>query len=160
MKTKITLLILIVFGLLAMTACEKSSPTNTSSNVPATTATASSVSSTATSGKEIAAAKIGNLSVVFSNPQGHFKEGDNDFTVEFRGVDGKPVDVGASTIVIDMPAMGSMPHMKNNVKLLTTNTPGVYQATTKLEMAGTWTAHVAYKGSAGEGKTDFSITAK
>ena len=103
---------------------------------------------------------MGNVSVVFSNPQGHFKEGENDFSVEFRGADGKPIDVGASTIFIDMPAMGSMPYMKSNVKLLTTNTPGVYQATTNLEMAGTWTAHVAYKGGAGEGKADFSITVK
>jgi hypothetical protein len=43
---------------------------------------------------------------------------------------------------------------------VTTNTPGIYQATTNLEMGGTWNVHVAYKGSAGEGKMEFPIQVK
>lgn len=112
------------------------------------------------SGKKILAVEIADLLMILSNPRGSFSEGENEFTVEFQGAGGKPVEVGAITMSIEMPAMGSMSHMKNDVKLTTTNTPGIYHATAHLEMAGTWQMHVQYKGQAGEGRADFSITAK
>lgn len=111
-------------------------------------------------GNVMATQKAGDLTVTLSNPRGHLTEGSNDFTVEFKNAAGQPVDVGAITMFIDMPAMGAMAYMKSDVKLVTTSTPGVYHATTTLEMAGTWQVHVKYKGQAGEGKADFSINAK
>ncbi|HWQ35900.1 MAG TPA: FixH family protein [Blastocatellia bacterium] len=123
-------------------------------------ATGSSSSGNTTTGQVIVSQKAGDLTVTLSNARGHFTEGSNDFTIEFKNAAGQPVDVGAITMFIDMPAMGSMPYMKNDVKLVTTNTPGIYHATTSLEMAGTWQVHVRYKGQAGEGRADFSIHAR
>ncbi|MBS1812650.1 MAG: FixH family protein [Acidobacteria bacterium] len=118
-------------------------------------------SSVASTGKVFGSGKAGDVTATLSNALGQLKDGDNDFTVEFRNAAGQPVDVGAITMFIDMPAMPpTMPYMKNNVKLVTTNTPGIYQATVHLEMAGTWNVHVTYKGSAGEGKIEFPIHLK
>ena len=139
-------------SLIVLSACSQPS---TSGNTP----TASSSTAVSTS-KTIAEAKAGDVTVLLTNSQGHLKAGENDFTVEFRNAAGQPVDVGAVTMFIDMPGMGAMPPMKSNVKLMTTNTPGIYQATTNLEMAGTWYGNVSYKGNAGEGKTKFAINAK
>lgn len=145
--------ILLLSCLLTLAACNQ---TPTSS----TTTTTAVNQPVASSGKTIAESKAGEVAVLLTNSQGHLKDGENDFTVEFRNAAGQPVDVGAVTMFIDMPGMGAMPPMKSNVKLMTTNTPGIYQATTNLEMAGTWYANVSYKGNAGEGKTKFAINAK
>ena len=158
MKTK--LLLFTTLSLLTfLAACNQTPANNGVSNTAATpTPPASSVAST---GKVISSAKSGDITATLSNPQGRFKDGDNDFTVEFRNAAGQPVDVGAITMFIDMPAMPpTMPYMKSNVKLVTTNTPGIYQATTNLEMSGTWNAHIAYKDTVGEGKMEFPIQAR
>ncbi len=156
MKIKLLLFTLL---LTFLAACNETPATNNASNTAATpTPPASSVASI---GKVISSAKAGDITATLSNPQGQFKDGSNDFTVEFRNAAGQPVDVGAITMFIDMPAMPpTMPYMKSNVKLVTTNTPGIYQAATNLEMSGTWNVHIAYKGSAGEGKMEFPIQAK
>ena len=145
--------ILLLSFLLTLAAC------NQTPNNPTTTTTTVN-QPVASSGKTIAESKAGEVMVVLANFLGHLKDGENDFTVEFRNAAGQPVDVGAVTIFIDMPGMGAMPPMKSNVKLMTTNTLGIYQATTNLEMAGTWYVNVSYKGNAGEGKTRFAINAK
>ena len=113
-----------------------------------------------TTGAVIGSGKAGDLTVTFSNARGRLSEGENEFTVEFKNASGKHVDVGAITLFFDMPAMGSMAYMKNDAKLTTTQTPGVYHATAKLEMPGSWQARLSYKGPAGEGKIDFPIQAK
>lgn len=120
----------------------------------------SNTNSSPSTGAVIGSAKAGDTTVTLSNSAGHLSAGNNDFTVEFKNAAGHPIDVGAVTMFIDMPGMGAMPPMKSNVKLMTTNTPGIYQATTNLEMAGTWYANVSYKGNAGEGKAKFAINAK
>lgn len=152
---------LILFTLLLtfIAACNETPTNNAANNAVSTPAPpASSVAST---GKVIGTAKSGDITATFTNPQGQFKDGSNDFTVEFRNAAGQPVDVGAITMFIDMPAMPpNMPYMKSNVKLVTTATPGIYQATANLDMGGTWTAHIAYKGGAGEGKMEFPIHVK
>ncbi|HZS07712.1 MAG TPA: FixH family protein [Blastocatellia bacterium] len=142
-------LVAIISLLAALSACNQSASGSGGSGAPA-----------ASTGKVIASQKAGDLTVTLLNPAGHLSEGNNDFTVEFKDAGGRPVDVGAITMMIDMPAMGSMPRMESKVKLLTTGTPGIYQATTSLEMNGTWQVHVAYKGPAGEGKADFPIQTK
>ncbi len=144
--------ILLLSFLLTLAACNQ---TPTSSTTTTTT-----VKPVASSGKTIAESKAGEVTVLLTNSQGHLKDGENDFTVEFRNAAGQPVDVGAVTMFIDMPGMGAMAPMKSNVKLMTTNTLGIYQATTNLEMAGTWYGNVSYKGNVGEGKTKFAINAK
>lgn len=116
--------------------------------------------SAASDGAIIATQKAGNLTITLSNGKGHFSEGENDFTLTFRNAGNQPVDVGAITMTVEMPAMGSMPLMKSDAKIVTTNTPGVYQGHLKLDMGGTWQVHIKYKGQAGEGQADFSINAK
>lgn len=156
MKTKLLLFTLL---LTFLAACHETPANNVASNT--TTTPTPPASSVASIGKVIGTAKSGDITVTLTNSQGQFKDGDTDFTVEFRNAASQPVDVGAITMFIDMPAMPpTMPYMKNNVKLVTTNTPGIYQATVHLEMAGSWNAHIAYKGGAGEGKIAFPIQAK
>jgi hypothetical protein len=110
--------------------------------------------------KEIRSGKVGALTVSISNAEGVLKHGDEEFTVTFKDASGKPVDVGAASLNFYMPAMGTMPVMNNAATLTTTNTPGVYQAKAKIEMAGEWQAQVAYEGPAGSGKGSFPVTAQ
>ena len=155
MLRKYIFTILVLLVTIALGACTQSpaSGGNAISSNPNT-------SSTPSTGAVIGSAKAGDVTVTLSNSAGHLSAGNNDFTVEFKNAAGQPVDVGAVTMFIDMPGMGAMPPMKSNVKLMTTNTLGIYQATTNLEMAGTWYANVSYKGNAGEGKAKFAINAK
>ena len=110
--------------------------------------------------KEIKSGKVGNLTVTISNGEGVLKHGDEEFTVTFKEASGKPVDVGAASLNFYMPSMGTMPVMNNPVALVTTSTPGVYQAKAKIEMAGEWQAQVAFEGPAGSGKGSFPVTAQ
>jgi len=111
-------------------------------------------------GAVIATSKAGDLTVTMKNARGELREGENEFTLEFANSAGQMVDVGAITVFFDMPAMGSMPYMKNDATLTTTATPGVYRGQTRLEMKGTWQTKLSYKGPAGEGQTTFTINAK
>ncbi|QQS49178.1 MAG: FixH family protein [Acidobacteriota bacterium] len=111
-------------------------------------------------GKVITSSKAGDLTVTLTNARGELREGENEFTLEFRNASGEPVEVGAITLFFDMPAMGSMPYMKNDATLTTTGTPGVYRGQARLEMKGTWQTRLSYKGPAGEGQTTFNINAK
>ena len=108
-------------------------------------------------GKLIAESKSGNIKLVMTNPTGKLKEGDNTLTIEFQDQQGKPVDIGTGTVWLEMPHMGAMSAMRANAKLLTTQTPGVYDASVRLDMAGTWNLHAKYKGPAGEGQIDLEI---
>lgn len=156
MKTKVALIFTTVFLLTFFNACSEPAAHRGASPAASTPA-----NNTASTGKAIASGKSGDLIATLTNAQGQLKDGDNDFTVEFRNAAGQAVDVGAITMFIDMPAMPpTMPYMKSTVKLTTTNTPGIYQGTVHLEMGGTWNVHIAYKGGAGEGKMEFPIHLK
>ena len=111
-------------------------------------------------GSVIAASRANNLTATLANSKGYLSEGQNEFTLEFKNDSGQPVDVGAITLYFDMPAMGSMPYMKNDAVLTTTNTPGVYRGTVTLEMKGTWQTKLSYQGPAGNGQMTFTINAK
>ena len=103
---------------------------------------------------------MGNLTVSISNEEGVLRQGDEEFYVTFRDAAGKPVDVGAASLNFYMPAMGTMPVMNDPATLTTTDAPGVYRATAKIEMAGEWQAQVAYEGPAGAAKGSFPIMAQ
>lgn len=140
------LLLLLSSTMVLLAACSKTS-TNSSTN-------------TASAGQVITKQKAGDLTATISNSKGHFSEGENEFTLEFKNASNQPVDVGAITFAFEMPAMGSMQHMSSEAKITYTGTPGVYQGQAKLDMGGTWQAHLKYKGQAGEGKADFPVMAK
>ncbi len=110
--------------------------------------------------KVVKSGQINNLTVTIANDEGVLRQGDEEFTLTFADGAGKPVDVGAASLNFFMPAMGTMPVMNDPATLTTTNTPGVYQAKVKLQMAGEWQAQISYEGPAGNGKGSFPVTAQ
>lgn len=108
----------------------------------------------------IATARAGEFNVTLSNTKGYLSSGDNEFTVAFTNAANQPVDVGAITLNFEMPAMGTMPTMRSSAQLTTTPTTGVYHAQVKLEMGGTWQTTIRYRGAAGAGEANFSLTAR
>ncbi|MEO8574868.1 MAG: FixH family protein [Pyrinomonadaceae bacterium] len=115
---------------------------------------------TAGAGKPIKSGQAGNLTVTISNSDGVLRKGKQEFTLTFADAAGKPVDVGAASLTLYMPAMGSMSAMNNPAALTTTSTPGVYKASANVEMGGEWQAQVSFDGPAGNGKTSLPITAQ
>lgn len=111
-------------------------------------------------GKEIKSGRVGSLTVSISNEEGVLRQGDEEFYVTFKDAAGKAVDVGAASLNFYMPAMGTMPVMNDPATLTTTDAPGVYRATAKIEMAGEWQAQVAYEGPAGAAKGSFPVMAQ
>lgn len=111
-------------------------------------------------GKVIKTVPVGGLTATLSSNTGQLKQGDQEVMLAFTDSSGKPVEVGAVSLNFHMPAMGSMAVMNDTVTFTTTNTPGVYRGKVNIGMAGEWQAQLAYEGSAGTGKTTFSVTAK
>jgi len=111
-------------------------------------------------GVPIASAPGNGLTASLSNGKGYLSEGPNEFSLDFRNGQGELVEVGAITLYFDMPAMGSMPYMKNDATLTTTTTPGIYRGAVTLEMKGTWRSRLSYQGPAGSGEMEFTVNAK
>ncbi|HXI22575.1 MAG TPA: FixH family protein [Pyrinomonadaceae bacterium] len=111
-------------------------------------------------GKPIATVTVNNLTATVSNATGQLKSGDQEVTLAFMDSSGKPVDVGAVSLNLHMPAMGGMAAMNEAVNLTTTNTPGVYSGKVTVPMAGEWQGQLAFEGPAGKGKATFSVTAR
>ena len=116
--------------------------------------------SNASTGKPIASTAINNLTATLSNSTGQLKQGDQEVTLAFTDSSGKPVDVGAVSLNLHMPAMGGMTAMNDAVTFTTTDTPGIYLGKVNIGMAGEWQAQLAYEGPAGKGKTTFSVTTR
>ena len=117
-------------------------------------------STASVSGKTIASVKVNDLTATLSNSTGQLKSGEQEVTLAFTDSAGKPVDVGAVSLNLHMPAMGSMAAMNNAVTFTTTATPGVYNGKINIEMAGEWQGQLAYEGPAGKGKATFSVSAR
>lgn len=100
------------------------------------------------------------LTVTLASKTGQVKSGGDDVILIFSDASGKPVDVGAASLVFHMPGMGSMPEMNDSASLTTTNTPGRYRAQVKIEMAGTWEARISYQGAKGTGQVTMSVNVK
>lgn len=111
-------------------------------------------------GVKIASGSGGGLTATLSNSKGYLSEGLNEFTLDLREQEGRLADVGAITLYFDMPAMGSMPYMRNDATLTTTATPGIYRGTVTLEMKGTWRTKLSYQRTEGSGEMEFVINAK
>ena len=138
--------IAIALGLVIVIATACGSKTGSGQSVP--------------TGKVIKAAPVGNLTATLSNDSGFLKRGDQELVLSFTDASGKPVDVGAVSLNFHMPQMGSMAAMNDAVTFTTTSTPGVYRGKVNLGSGGEWQAQLAYEGSAGNGKTAFSVTAQ
>ena len=141
MKKSIVVTLFLVAALMAFAACTK--PTT----------------SVAT-GKTIASTTVNNLTATLSNSTGQLKSGNQELMLAFTDAAGKPVDAGAVSLNLHMPAMGSMAAMNDAVTLTTTSTPGVYNGKVTISMAGEWQGQLAFEGPAGTGKATFSVTAR
>lgn len=111
-------------------------------------------------GKTIASVKVNDLTATLSNNTGQLKSGEQEVTLAFTDSAGKPVDVGAVSLNLHMPAMGGMAAMNDAVIFTTTGTPGVYSGKVNISMAGEWQGQLAYEGPAGKGKATFSVSAR
>lgn len=116
--------------------------------------------SNAPAGQVVKAVKVENLTATLTTASGQLKQGDQELTLAFTDASGKTVDVGAVSLNFHMPAMGSMTAMNDSVTFTTTGTPGVYRGKVNIAMAGEWQGQLAYEGSAGTGKSTFSVTAR
>lgn len=115
---------------------------------------------TISTGKPIASVSVNNLTATLSNSTGQLKQGQQDVTLAFIDSSGKPVEVGAVSLNLHMPAMGGMAAMNDAVTFTTTSTPGVYGGKVNVSMAGEWQGQLAYEGPAGTGKATFSVSAR
>ena len=128
----------------AVAAC--GSKTGTDGSVPA--------------GKVIKTVPVGNLMATLANDSGVLKRGNQELTISFTDASGKLVDVGAISLNFHMDQMGTMAAMNDGVTFTTTNSPGVFRGKVNIESGGEWQAQLAYEGSAGKGKTTFSVPAQ
>lgn len=141
MKKSLVGTIVLIAALVTFAACTKSTPG-------------------VSTGKQIASVTVNNLTATLSNSTGQLKQGQQDVTLAFTDSSSKPVDVGAVSLNLHMPAMGGMAAMNDAVTFTTTSTPGVYAGKVTVSMAGEWQGQLAYEGAAGTGKATFSVTAR
>jgi ABC-type glycerol-3-phosphate transport system substrate-binding protein len=142
-KSLIVIAIALGVVLLIAAACGSKTVTETSgSNVP--------------TGKVIKTVPVGNLTATLANDSGVLKRGNQELTISFTDASGK-VDVGAISLNFHMDQMGTMSAMNDSATFTTTSTPGVFRGKVNIEVGGEWQAQLAYEGTAGKGKTTFSV---
>jgi hypothetical protein len=104
---------------------------------------------------EVQRVRAGDLDVVVLSDAGTLNQGKDAFVIEFRSrSDQRLVDVGAVKVAATM-VMAGMPPMIGNTTVMRTGTPGRYDVTTELGMAGTWRLGLEWDGPAGHGSTSF-----
>ena len=108
-------------------------------------------------GKVVKAVPVGNLTATLANDSGVLKRGNQELTISFTDASGKLVEVGAVSLNFHMDQMGTMAAMNDSATFTTTNAPGAYRGKVDIEVGGEWQAQLAYEGSAGKGKTTFSV---
>ena len=118
-----------------------------------------SASSNGDAMKEVESKKVSDaLTVRLLTNDGKFYNGQQEMMLSFVDGSGNPVDIKAATLNFNMPAMGPMAEMNNPAQLTTTDTAGQFKGDLNLEMAGDWTAQIAYEG-AETGKTTIATKA-
>jgi hypothetical protein len=95
----------------------------------------------------IATLQTGNATVTISAPGGKLKEGQNDIELRVQS-EGNPQPVENPSLVLYMPAMGTMPAMQHRGQLESAG-EGVYKGKIELQMGGTWQGLLEF-GLAGE----------
>ena len=107
--------------------------------------------------KKVAQQKDGDYTVTILSETGTMKNGQNDFSIEFRKTaDNQLVDVGAVDVAPLMEMAGMSP-MMGEAKVSPTDTPGRYTVKGKLSMVGLWKFKVSY----GTGQTvRFNLSAQ
>ena len=95
-----------------------------------------------------AAAPAARLDITFRTIPDPPKSGENQFEVDVKGADGKPVDEADVAVQLFMAAMPTMnmPAMRNEVKLSGVG-GGVYRGTGQVTMSGRWDATITVSKS-------------
>ena len=106
--------------------------------------------------KPIHTQKTKDVVVTLANESGQWKEGKNNFVLEFTAAnDKKPVDAGKVSLNTSM-TMSGMPPMIAGAAL-TPDGPGRYRGTIEFPDRGARQVTVTWDGPAGKGSTKFSV---
>ena len=106
--------------------------------------------------KPIHTQKTKDVVVTLANESGQWKEGKNNFVLEFTAAnDKKPVDAGKVSLNTSM-TMSGMPPMIAGAAL-TPDGPGRYRGTIEFPDRGSRQVTVTWDGPAGKGSTKFSV---
>jgi hypothetical protein len=105
--------------------------------------------------KPVTAHKIGDLNVVLMNDTCDFKQGQNEFVVQFQNQQGQPVDVGDVQLGSSM-TMPSMAPMSGDSEITPTGQTGTYRVKSNFAMSGAWHFTIAWNGGQGQGHTAFN----
>jgi len=95
----------------------------------------------------------GQLEIVLLSPTGTLRQGRNTFSVEFRGADGRLVDVGTVRASGNMPMPGMV--MSSGLQVHRTAIEGRYDANAEFGMAGAWHMALEWDGPAGHDSINF-----
>ena len=106
-----------------------------------------------TAGQVVQRLRSGNLQIVLVSPTGTLHQGRNTFSFEFRGPDGRLVDVGTVRVSGNMPMPGMA--MSSGLKVQRTAVAGRYDATAEFGMAGAWPMALEWDGPVGHGSINF-----
>ena len=107
--------------------------------------------------KTFATQKTKDVVVTLKSEAGQWKQGKNDFVLEFASANDKqPVDVGKVTLNTSMTMSGMAP-MIAGATLKPDKTPGRYLGTIEFPDTGARQVTVAWDGPAGKGSTKFSV---
>ena len=114
------------------------------------------LAATAADMKPIHTQKTQDVTVTLQNESGQWKEGKNDFVLEFMSAqDKKPVDVGKASLNTSMAMPGMTPMVAGAT--LTSEGPGRYRGMINFADRGTRQVTVTWDGPAGKGSTKFSV---
>ena len=106
--------------------------------------------------KPIHAQKTKDVVVTLQNETGQWKEGKNDFVLEFTSApEKKPVDVGKVTLNTSMAMPGMAPMLAGAT--LSHDGPGRYRGTIEFPDRGSRQVTVTWDGPAGKGSIKFSV---
>jgi YtkA-like len=114
------------------------------------------LAATAADMKPIHTQKTKDVTVTLQNESGQWKEGKNDFVLEFTSSqDKKPVDVGKVSLNTSMAMPGMAPMVTGAT--LAPEATGRYRGTIDFPDRGARQVTVTWDGPAGKGSTKFSV---
>src|SRR6267142_5621349 len=109
--------------------------------------------------KPIYTQKTKDVTVTLHNESGQWKEGKNDFVLEFTSAqDKKLVDVGKVSLNTSMTMPGMAPMVTGAT--LAPEAPGRYRGTIDFPDRGARQVTVTWDGPAGKGSTKFSVSVR
>jgi len=114
------------------------------------------LAATAADMKPIYTQKTKDVTVTLQSESGQWKEGKNEFVLEFTSVqDNQPVDVGKVSLNTSMAMPGMAPMIAGAT--LTSEGPGRYRGTINFADRGARQVTVTWDGPVGQGSTKFSV---